>query len=484
MSGIYFGSLEDQVNDIFSLSKEPVRDITKELVKEAVEDTVKGTVKDVVPPLKQQQKKLHQRDLRIPTGDADVRSGLKALNQPITLFGEGPAERRDRLREMAFKALNGFKEPLKLFPILAQYVGETSAADDLSDDDDEEFYVPGPVELVELRKELLECSLKAPIAGINRLAESLKRQELYSKLKSFDLTASFMDVSLGSRPFSVCSLLNNDDNGIIVGDFGGRLMKYSGSGEGTLLAHLDGRVSALAREDSILASGTITGKISITDHNNNTMLTGHSGRIGKLAWNPQRSGLLASTSFDSTWRLWDLQKGGQEMQLQEGHVGGVLAGAWHHNGALFATGGAADGVVRVWDCRVGRAIWTLQSPNRGGIVDLSFSPLTSALAVAGDDGRVWVNDLRAVKQGVLGIPAHVSACTVMRYAAGGRVLMSAGLDGAVRVWGVGDGRLVGEMLGGAKVMDFDVMEQGETDRFTVALVGYDRSVKLYRNNKA
>lgn len=484
MSGIYFGSLEDQVNDIFSLSQEPVRDDT---AKEAVKDVI-----PIIPPPKQpqqppQQKKLHQRDLRIPTGDADVRSGLKALNQPITLFGEGPAERRDRLREMAFKALNGFKEPLKLFPILAQYVGETGTMGerDSSDDDDEEFYVPGPVELVELRKELLERSLNVPMGGINRLEESLKRQELYSKLKTFDLTASFMDVSVGSRPFSVCSLF---EEGIIVGDFGGRLMNYSRSGEGTLLAQLDGRISALAREDSILASGTITGKISIHDNNknnnnNNMILMGHSGRIGKLAWNPQRSGLLASTSFDSTWRLWDLQKGGQEMQLQEGHVGGVLAGAWHHNGALFATGGAADGVVRVWDCRVGRAIWTLQCPNRGGIVDLSFSPLTSALAVAGDDGRVWVNDLRAVRQAVLGIPAHVSACTAMRYAAGGRVLMSAGLDGAVRVWGVGDGRLVGEMLGGAKVMDFDVIEQ-EADQFTVALVGYDRSVKMYRNNKA
>lgn len=483
MSGIYFGSLEDQVNDIFSIrhdKPEVVEELDK--VVPAIQLPPKQSQQQQQQP-QQQSNKLHPRDLRIPTSDVEVRVGLRSLNQPITLFGEGPAERRDRLREMAFKALNGFKEPLKLFPILAQYLGtSTSGNDDSSDDDDddEEFYVPGPVELVEVRKELLERSIKAT-SKIDRLEESLKRQSLYRNLASFNLTSSFMDVNVGSRPFSVCSLLGNEREEIIVGDFGGRLMRYYGSGEGSLLAQLDGRVTALARENEILVAGTITGKITL--NNNNSVLTGHTGRIGKLAFNPQRAGLLASTSFDSTWRLWDLTRDGQEMQLQEGHVGGVLAGAWHHNGALFATGGAEDGIVRVWDCRVGRAIWTLTCPNRGGIVDIAFSNLTSALAVAGDDGRIWVNDLRSLKQNVLSVPAHVSACTAMRYAAGGRVLISSGLDGVVRVWGVGDGRLIGEMPGGAKVMDFDVIERAE-DEVIVALVGYNRSVKLYRNNKA
>ena len=39
----------------------------------------------------------------MPTNDKEVKMRLRELNEPICLFGEGPAERRDRLRNLMAK---------------------------------------------------------------------------------------------------------------------------------------------------------------------------------------------------------------------------------------------------------------------------------------------------------------------------------------------------------------------------------------------
>lgn len=45
------------------------------------------------------------RQIYVPTDDHDVKMALRELEHPICLFGEGPAERRDRLRELIAKVL-------------------------------------------------------------------------------------------------------------------------------------------------------------------------------------------------------------------------------------------------------------------------------------------------------------------------------------------------------------------------------------------
>ncbi len=491
MSGIYFGSLEDQVNDIFSSATAP---------KEAQEenDKMKMIQKPTLKPstsanTAKSANATTRSSLRIPTNDLQVRNCLIALNQPITLFGEGPADRRERLREMAWKALNGFKEPFKLFPVLKEFVGEAAqefncdAEDEEREDENEEFYVPGPVELVAIRRELLEASMKPTKAAMNSPAidvaiEAIHRAALYASLKqNFDLKSSFIDAHPGSRPFSACKIVSEGE--AFIGDFGGRVLKVLEGEQRVEVAQMDSRVTAIdaCGQTGLLALGSVSGSIELLLQNQtNTSLTGNNGRIGRLAWNPQVLGLMASTCFDSTWRLWDCRDGAQvlEAQLQEGHFKGVMAGAWHPHGALFCTGGAGDGVVRIWDCRVGRAVWTMKPLSAAKmIVDVQFSPLQSNLiAVAGDDGRLAVNDLRMLKEATLTIPAHLQACTGLKYAAHGRLLVTGGLDGAVRLWGVGEGRMVAEGWTGGKVMAIDVDERDGS----VMSVNFDRSVKVFK----
>jgi U4/U6 small nuclear ribonucleoprotein PRP4 len=46
---------------------------------------------------------------------------------------------------------------------------------------------------------------------------------------------------------------------------------------------------------------------------------------------------LGSASFDTTWRLWDVERG-NELLLQEGHSHEVYAIDFQEDGALVATG--------------------------------------------------------------------------------------------------------------------------------------------------
>lgn len=42
------------------------------------------------------ERRRRARQITVSTDDAEVKAGLRALGEPITLFGEGPADRRER----------------------------------------------------------------------------------------------------------------------------------------------------------------------------------------------------------------------------------------------------------------------------------------------------------------------------------------------------------------------------------------------------
>ena len=42
------------------------------------------------------ERRKRARQIAVSTDDAEVKACLRALGEPITIFGEGPAERRER----------------------------------------------------------------------------------------------------------------------------------------------------------------------------------------------------------------------------------------------------------------------------------------------------------------------------------------------------------------------------------------------------
>ena len=78
-----------------------------------------------------------------------------------------------------------------------------------------------------------------------------------------------------------------------------------------------------------------------------------------------------TASYDSTWRLWDLESGA-ELLLQEGHAREVYCLAFQGDGALVSTADLGA-VGRVWDIRSGKSIFLMQGKRKRASVDVGVS---------------------------------------------------------------------------------------------------------------
>lgn len=493
---IYFGSLEEEINEDSTIIQ-PTTVIHNKLSGGGYNNEqltrTQSTFNTGNTSNDEFDRRALAKTLKIPTLDTTVRTLLIALNQPVTLFGEGPGERRDRLRVMASKAIISLPGAFELFPCLRGLCGQTaedtrnlSPNDSDADDDDEEFYVPGSTDLVKVRSFILQDSItRHHPFKFDHVTEISERTALHDKLtKDLDLRWSTVDPN--GRPLSTCTF--TPDGTLYTGDWSGRLMKYElFDPSSTLVASFTDRITATcSNEDGVLLVGTCTGKISMSrssTNNNPTTVeieipSNHA--IKSLNWHTSNR-FFASTSSDSLWRLWDAQSA-TEIQVQEGHLGGVSAGAWHPDGALFCTGGTSDGLIRVWDCRLGKAIWSIPPCNEGQkatVTCLAFSTQISHLLTSSDsDGLLKFHDLRKLQGEYMKTAAHRSCSSGLKFIANGRALVTSGFDGALRIWSPGDLRLVKEVqVSGSKVTALDALEiQNE---IKLAAVTFDRNVKIF-----
>uniref|UniRef100_A0A3P8WI39 Coronin n=1 Tax=Cynoglossus semilaevis TaxID=244447 RepID=A0A3P8WI39_CYNSE len=79
------------------------------------------------------------------------------------------------------------------------------------------------------------------------------------------------------------------------------------------------------------------------------VLQGHTEKIYSIKFHPLASGLLVSSSYDFTVRLWDLECG-EEVKVLKGHEDQIFGLAWSPDGKLLATV-CKDGKVRIYDPR-------------------------------------------------------------------------------------------------------------------------------------
>jgi WD40 repeat protein len=79
--------------------------------------------------------------------------------------------------------------------------------------------------------------------------------------------------------------------------------------------------------------------------------------------------LVASSSFDGTVRLWDVESGHLRASL-EGHTGVVRGVALSRDGRLVASGGD-DGTAKLWEGRSGAFLRTLRADRRYERLDIA-----------------------------------------------------------------------------------------------------------------
>ena len=113
-------------------------------------------------------------------------------------------------------------------------------------------------------------------------------------------------------------------------------------------------------------------------------LEGHSNWVSSVAFSPD-SQLLASSSSDSTVKLWDPTTGDLQKTL-EGHSNRVWSLAFSPDSKLLASD-SGDNTIKLWDPTTGELKRTLHGHSKP-VWSLTFSPDSKLLASGSNDNTV------------------------------------------------------------------------------------------------
>lgn len=443
-----------------------------------------------------------------------MRARLRELGEPITLFGEGPADRRDRLRELILD-----KEDAALQDGVVAEVEMREAED--AGDQEEEFYTEGLPELLEARRNIARYSIPRARARIQRQREDSTiplrthikhRKEIKEKLQGFEL---FGTQIAGERPVSITRFAPNGEI-IAAGNWGGgiKLLDVPNLDEKVTLRGHTGIVGGIAwypgatLPESNVSSGSLNlasgggGQGGASDihlwslekETPMSTLQGHTDRVCRVEFHPSGK-YLASASFDTTWRLWDVETT-TELLLQEGHSRQVFAVSFNTDGSLLASGGF-DSIGRIWDLRTGRTVMILDGHIRE-IFSLDWGIDGYRVLSGSGDGWVKCWDIRQVRN-VGGIGAHNGNVSDLRWFKGldgdvsslvesngvrqehnprksGTFFVTSGFDKNVNIYSADDWSLAKQLSGhSGNVLSVDVTR----DAKWIASSGHDRTVKLW-----
>jgi len=187
---------------------------------------------------------------------------------------------------------------------------------------------------------------------------------------------------------------------------------------------------AWSPDGAFLAFGTEAGYVRIYDAKTFRLvrlLIGHTMRVSSVAWSPDGK-QLASTSFDTTARLWSSD--GKPGPVLRGHTGYVYSIAWSPDGRRLASSGV-DGTVRLW--KVDGASEAVLRGHEGNVWSVAWSPYGKMLASGSGDKtvRLWKAD---GSPGAL-IEGHTSPVRAVAWSPDGQTLASPDRE-TLRLWGI------------------------------------------------
>lgn len=396
------------------------------------------------------------KSIMVPTAVDEVKARLRQLGCPITLFGEGHADRRERLREEIAKLELDKEELADLQKILnnsstASASASSSGAGTFTAPDGtgimeeetrsgttqkEVIYSPASELLLEARKVIAEYSFKKAqhrLASAREFRDSKDRQDAETE-RILDLYSNSENLTLNSSQFA-------DERPLTT-------VKYNPSGK-------------------VIAAGSLSYlKLWSSDLECLGYLRAHTDRLTSTAWHPQSGSgdgpaLLCSTSADGSCVLWDCQnsvnssssssssstdEGAMEVSNGSsssvspagvvkhkltGHKGIVSNAEFHPMGSFIGTSGH-DCTWRLWDVESGSEL-LLQDGHAKECSTIAFHP-DGSLAMSGDAGGVcllW--DLRS-GQAVMPMQGHNKKITSCSFHCNGFQICTSGADNTVRIW--------------------------------------------------
>jgi WD40 repeat protein len=179
-----------------------------------------------------------------------------------------------------------------------------------------------------------------------------------------------------------------------------------------------------------IAAGSINGKITLYDvaSGESRSIGGHEQAVSALAFSSSGA-WLASGSLDHTVGFWDVATG--EGRRVSASGGGISEIAFLQGDQVVVTLSTVETKVRVWD----RATFTERKPLGGHedmVTSFSFCPDKRRLVTASLDGTMRLWSLESGESRVL--TGHTDGISSIACSPDGEIFASASADATVRLW--------------------------------------------------